>query len=105
MFSSTACLKVRYSTIAIASFTRLSPKMMVYKLRSTCKCENEHKVATGSTAEISEPNISVSIILMCGNSTPKMPPTKHVEMSVPTMAKVRMEPRFVWKSLRLGFIS
>ena len=47
-------------TIATASFKMLSPKTNMYKTGSTSSALKMARVATGSTAETSEPNAKLS---------------------------------------------
>ena len=47
-------------TIATASFNILSPKTSIYKIGSISNALNMASVATGSTAETSEPNAKLS---------------------------------------------
>jgi hypothetical protein len=57
-------MMVRVRTMDTASFKTLSPKTRMYKVLSTSSAWKMASVATGSTAEMSEPNTKLR--LGCG---------------------------------------
>ena len=89
---------VSKSTIAIASFKMLSPKMTVYSFGSTLYVLKIARIVTGSVAERVAPTDMASTKLMSSPSSGmrvhryRMMPRTRAEMKVPAKAKVRMVP-------------
>ena len=60
-----------YITILTASFSKLSPKIMVYSLGSTLYWLNMASIVTGSVADSVEPKIKHSSNVISNDSMPK----------------------------------
>lgn len=87
------------NTIATASFRILSPNTNIYKIGSMSKALNIARVATGSTAETSEPKAKLvlasngCIKVVCPSK--KIPdPITNALIAVPNIAKTNIDPKF-----------
>ena len=95
-------MTVLYMTILIASLNMLSPKTIAYRFSSASICLKMERTATGSVAEIKEPNAQESLKVK-GNDQPNYPVTQNImlenrmAMNVPTKEYINTLPKFLKK--------